>query len=749
LQNRDGNRYESLEKYDAAHTPLGLLRRYVNGRARAIWLRLGVAIFGCVFLGLVISPFLGLVVVSVTLTLEVLEFWILKRWVTDKPHLSRWTTYIVCLASGLQSIGIGFSIFVTGMQSTDLRMVAWSFLLGAVLNSMLAANYHPASNTTRLWVLSLSAVLVLLESIGQTSITRTQFLTEAVALGAMGLMLWHLSLHLSKRDKRMQRAERELIHRSVEAERLALVAEHASDSILLMDPNLSIEWVNPQFTKTTGYSADFAIGRPPATFLNHPDTSDAAIAKLIKATRNKESVRLRILNKTRDGRAIWMETHQTPVFDEDDELKAFIAVERDATDIVAREKQLRLALVAAEEADREKAAFLSRMSHELRTPANGIIGGVDILRETPVDASQVEALSILEVSAQRLCALVDNIVTMTGLEAGSIQAQFEDVRISSVFNAVVAQHRYIADEKAIEIKTEIDPSARAALHTDAEIIHGVLEKLVDNAVKFTNKGQVQIKARVTDDEWLHVSVIDSGVGIPSDEVSKIFEAFEQVDEADTRDFDGAGLGLATAKNLAALLGGRIRVSSVVGEGSHFKVKIPVKVVCESESVVLGSEGTPKVQDMKESSGDLTPIPVSLTNQITSDIGQDKSQDQMRLLVAEDNRANRLLIKTMLKSAGHAIDFAEDGEQAVQQYIENRPDFVLMDLSMPNKNGFDATREIRAFEKKDSLRRCPIVAVTANVTDDDRRKCLAAGMDAFLPKPVKKAKLLETIVEVSA
>jgi CheY-like chemotaxis protein len=159
--------------------------------------------------------------------------------------------------------------------------------------------------------------------------------------------------------------------------------------------------------------------------------------------------------------------------------------------------------------------------------------------------------------------------------------------------------------------------------------------------------------------------------------------------------------------------------------------------------------TLEVPDNKDGPESLTAIPLGAPNRPTSNMGPGTSQDQMRLLVAEDNRANRLLIKTMLKSAGHAIDFAEDGVEAVKQYIENRPDFVLMDLSMPNKNGFDATREIRAFEKKDSLRRCPIVAVTANVTDDDRRKCFDAGMDAFLPKPVKKAKLLETIVEISA
>ena len=739
MEDSSGQKYESLEKYDAAHAPAGLLIRYVRGRSRTIWLRLAVAVMGCVFLAIVIEPRFGMMVAAITLSLEILEFWMLKRWIMDRVPHSAVSSQIVTFASALQSVGIGLSIFLTGIQSTELRMVAWSFFLGAVLNSMIAAHYHPASNVARLWVLCLSALFVLLEGLGQGQISTAQFWTEIVALVAMGVMLWNLFSHLARRDVRVKNAERELIHRSVEAERLALVAEHASDSILLMDPNMIIQWVNPQFTKVTGYSAKYAVGRAPGDFLNHPDTSMESIDRLINAARNKQSVNLRILNKTRDGRAIWVETHQTPVIGPDGEVKAFIAVERDASALVAREKQLQHALVAAKEADREKAAFLSRMSHELRTPANGILGGLEILRETNVDDSQADALGILDISAKRLKTLLDNLVTTAGLQAGSIETQFADLRIGQVIDGIVAQHQHDADEKHIKLISKIAPSARCVLRSDASVIHGVLDKLVDNAIKFTPKGQVQIEARLEEDSWLHVIVEDTGVGIPEDKLSQIFEAFEQVDDNDTRNYDGAGLGLATAKNLAGLLGGRVRVHSTLGTGSRFKVKLPVQVV-SAKSDEVAFEKTVSSEKPEP------PLPVAPTEAAKKEEGQ---VSQMRLLVAEDNRANRMLIKTMLKSAGHAIEFAEDGVQAVACYIENRPDFVLMDLSMPNKNGFDATREIRALEEKDSLRRCPIVAVTANVTEDDRRKCFDAGMDAFLPKPVKKAKLLETITQISA
>ena len=469
----------------------------------------------------------------------------------------------------------------------------------------------------------------------------------------------------------------------------------------------------------------------------------------MSAVQNKESVKLRIMNKTRDGRSIWVETHQTPVIDDDGNLKAFIAVERDATDMIAREKQLSLALVGAEEADREKAAFLSRMSHELRTPANGILGGMEILRETAVCELQSEALEIMDASAKRLMELVDNVLTMTGAQSGTIQTQFEEVRINDVIGAIMTQHRKDADDKNVILMHDISQNAQGAMRTDASIIHGVLDKLVSNAVKFTNHGHILIKARLNADNWLQISVVDTGVGIPKDKVSEIFDAFDQVEDGDTRNFDGAGLGLATAKNLASLLGGRIRVSSVLGEGSTFKLKIPVELL-ENVSEEPKPIATSAAQEVAPEELRLVDAVLSSeTNKLTQTdpIAPTSEKNQMRLLVAEDNRTNRLLIKSMLKSAGHNIEFAEDGEQAVAQYIENRPDFVLMDLSMPNKNGLDATREIRAFEEKDNLRRCPIVAVTANVTEEDQKKCFDAGMDAFLPKPVRKDRLLETIVQI--
>lgn len=773
LEKRSTHRYKSVKHFDAAHSPAGLLERYCHGRNRAFLLRVGVAIIGCLFLGFVVSVQFGLFLAIFTISLELMELYVLKAVIARGYFRSPWISRKVTFVSFLQTNGIAVCIFLTGIQAADLRMVAWAFLLGAVLNSMLTAHYHPPSHHVRIWVLSMSGLLVLVKGLWDGHLSFTVFWCEIAALGAMGLMLWHLMAHLARRDARMKNAERRLLSRSEEAERLALVAKHASDSILLLDPEMKIQWTNPQFTKVTGYSAKEALGQTAGALLNHPNTSQESVDKLIEAARAKKPVNLRILNKTKDGRPIWVETHQTPVMDETNAVSAYIAVERDATDLVARERQLRLALVAAKEADREKTAFLSRMSHELRTPANGIIGGMEMLRETDVCEVQEDALNVLDVSANRLMALVDNVLTMTGTKEGSVQSTLEPMMMTSIFSTLGGEFQDLAVQKGIELHSEVDLSAMGVMRSDPSVIHGVLHKLVDNAIKFTHDGHVQMKTRLEPDGWLHITVEDTGVGIPSDKLHEIFDPFDQVDEADTRNHDGAGLGLSTASNLIALLGGRVRASSVLGQGSKFKVKVPVERIDDADETEnletlskvvqpspeqtqvapLGALAvkTPGGPSKTKRSGVTKALQLMENGEELANPTAKRDQDgpQMHLLVAEDNRTNRMLIKSMLKSAGHLVEFAEDGVQAVAQYLEKQPDFVLMDLSMPNKNGLDATREIRAFEAKSALRRCPIVAVTANVTEDDRRKCFDAGMDAFLAKPLKKTLLLETIGEVSA
>ncbi len=208
---------------------------------------------------------------------------------------------------------------------------------------------------------------------------------------------------------------------------------------------------------------------------------------------------------------------------------------------------------------------------------------------------------------------------------------------------------------------EISQNAQGAVRTDASVLH----KLVSNAVKFTSEGHILIKARLSDDNWLQISVVDTGVGIPKGKVSEILDAFDQVDNGDTRSFDGAGLGLATAKNLASLLGGRIRVSSILGEGSTFKLKIPVgqievnsegpKPMALSAAQEVAPEGLGSVDAALKSEANKQPQ----TDSTDPRVPKNKAT-QLRLLVAEDNRTNRMLIKSMLKSAGHDIEFAEDG-----------------------------------------------------------------------------------------
>lgn len=705
-----------LARFDEASSAAGLLRRYTNGRMSATSVRLLIAAIGCTLLSMLVSPQFGILAAAVTLPLELAEYLILARVRKNANYQGRKVHFQVILASFVQTCGLGICMVLAASQSESLRMLSWAFLFGAMMNSLLSARFHPASHRVRMGVLAAAGLIILLRALFNPKTEYIEIASEMSAVLSMIFMVGYLFSHLSRRARNTRQTERALIIQSAEARRLALVAEHASDSIVLMDDKHMITWINSQFTHLTGYTLDNAIGRGLGDLLNHPDSDVSVIEAMITRVENGKSAHARILNKTKSGKTLWMETHQTPVFAEDGKIRAYIAVERNVSDLVCREKELHAALDAAKQADRAKTEFLSRMSHELRTPANGLYGGMEILRETKLSTDQKDAVAILETSSNRLMHLVENIVTITDVEAGRLKAELCSLRIGDVMESVANLYRTEASDKNVSLQIIVETPAQEPFVSDPNLVARILGNLLSNSVKFTEKGAITMHAQVDASDRLQVSVRDTGIGIDKAKRVLIFNAFEQVDNGNTRQFDGAGLGLSTARELARLLGAEIEVESELGKGSKFTLALP----------------STKRQPAPRPDVRLPIVP-----------------SQMRVLVAEDNCTNRLLIKTMLKGAGHELEFAEDGKQAVEQYSRRPYDFVLMDISMPHKSGLEATREIRAFEAHKDLRRCPIVAVTANVSVEDQRLCFEAGMDEFIAKPLKKDLLLQTIGNVLA
>ena len=705
-----------LERFDEASSATGLLRRYTFGRMNAFSTRVLIAAIGCALLAMLVSPKFGILAAAVTFPLELVEYSILGYVRKRANYQSRKVHLLIIFASFVQTCGLGICMVLAASQSESLRMLSWAFLFGAIMNSLLLARFHPASHHVRLGVLAVAGLIILFRALINPEAVYTGIAAEMSAVVSMIFMVGYLFSHLSRRAKNTRQTERALIIQSAEARRLALVAEHASDSIVLMDENHLITWANSQFTDLTGYTLEEAIGHGMGELLNHADSDMAVVKAMIAKIESGQSTNARILNKTKSGVTLWMETHQTPVFSEDGKICAYIAVERDVSELVRREKELHAALNGAKQADQAKTEFLSRMSHELRTPANGLYGGMEILRETALSADQKEAVAILETSSNRLMHLVENIVTVTDVESGRLKVELCDMCVSEVMENVANLYRAEAADKNIPIHIDVEPAAQDPYVADPDLVSRILGNLLSNSIKFTEKGAIKICAKVDANGRMQISVQDTGIGIDLSKVAQIFNAFEQVDNGNTRQFDGAGLGLSTARDLARLMGAEIEVESELDKGSLFRLVLPLN---ERRHAVRTVACKP-----------VAPL-------------------HMRVLVAEDNGTNRLLIKTMLKGAGHELEFAEDGKQAVEQYTLKPYDFVLMDISMPHKNGLEATREIRALEAHKELRRCPIVAVTANVSVEDQRLCFEAGMDEFIAKPLKKDLLLQVIGNVLA
>lgn len=389
------------------------------------------------------------------------------------------------------------------------------------------------------------------------------------------------------------------------------------------------------------------------------------------------------------------------------------------------------AIDEARNANAAKSRFLATMSHEFRSPLNGIIGMSELLHTTRMAPEQREYAEVIQTSAQTLLLLVDDVLDISAIEAGKLHSKRADFNLHELVGRVSKMLHQHAVDKDLLLKTRIDDDVPVRLHGDGAHLTQILLNLMHNAVKFTEKGsvslQVSLRSSKASELRLCFSVRDTGIGIPAEDKERIFRAFEQVDSGPTRRFGGSGLGTTIAKTLTQLLDGQIGLEDNPGGGSHFWVEVPMRAQGAIEGPDEGSHGG-KV--------------VSFDDPFVRHKARVRP---LRILVADDQQANRTVLCRILERAGHRVQQACDGEQALDQLETDTIDLAIVDMHMPRLSGLDVLRQLRFMQA--GGRKTPVIVLSADATAQAARDAEEAGAPAFLTKPVMVGKLLETIAEL--
>ena len=374
---------------------------------------------------------------------------------------------------------------------------------------------------------------------------------------------------------------------------------------------------------------------------------------------------------------------------------------------------------AAEGANRAKSQFLATMSHELRTPLNGVLGMAQALTADQLTQVQFERVKVIRRSGESLLAVLNDLLDLSKIEADALEPEFVQFDLEHLVRGVVAAYRPLGEKKGLTFEFEVAAEACGLYQGDSARIRRILYSLCDNAVKFTQAGGVTLRVG-RDADRVVFSVVDSGIGIGADDLAHLFEGFFQADATLSRRYAGTGIGLAICAELTQLMGGTIEASSEPGKGSTFTLMLPLK---PAEAVAVATA--------------------------QADPATAERPEDLRVLAAEDNATNRLVLKTLLAQADIAPTLVIDGREALAAWEGQAWDVILMDIQMPGMNGIEAAQAIRRRELETGRARTPIVAVTANAMTHQLAEYEAAGMDGLVPKPIDMANLFSVMEQVLA
>lgn len=494
-------------------------------------------------------------------------------------------------------------------------------------------------------------------------------------------------------------------------------------SVVITNSEGKIEYVNPFFTETTGYSLTECLGQTPGV-LNSGYHSAEYYKVLWETIKSGETWEGEFYNRKKNGEFYWENAIISPVENDKKVITHFVAVKTDITDAKKINQELLQAKVRAEESDRLKSAFLANMSHEIRTPMNGILGFAELLKEPDLSGEQQKYfISIIEKSGARMLNIINDIVDISKIESGQMRLENKETNINEQLDYIFNFFKPEVEAKGIgfSLKNAL-PVNEVNMFTDSEKIYAILTNLVKNAIKYTNEGTIEfgyvlkneLKTTQNDSGYvLEFFVKDSGIGIPGDRHNAIFERFIQADIIDKMARQGAGLGLAISKAYIEMLGGKIWVESELGQGSTFYFTLPFRPTANTEKKL---------------------------ESVTLHQPDDLQIRKRKFLIVEDDQSSYELLSIEIGKYCSEILIAKSGTEAIEIFRNNPDiDLIFMDIQLPEMSGYEVTWQIRQFNKE-----VLIIALTAFALSGDRNKALDAGCTDYLSKPVLKSELIELI-----